>query len=265
MHKISAQIIDHIFTSETEKFKVFHEVFGQIDLPLLTHFIGPEAVIYRARESSPDKIMKDFSDFTYPPPTDSYSRIGKPGDVWFYASENFDACLAELLPTWKGQNGEQLRVTFGLWNLKEELKVLLIPDLENQNRYTKEARINDQMSPSDKEFWKLICPYFFQSQDKNPEVYLLTSALVTAMMEQAEKEELHVDGIMYPCVENKEKTNIALLPHTIDENKITFQSAEDMLFSKSNKCHGEFPGFEGPMQRREGWLVPESCKIKWKK
>lgn len=263
MDNFSTKLIDHIFKSETDKYKVFLNAFGQIDLPLLTHKLFPKAIIYRARESSPDEVMENFSDFSYPPPTDSYSRIGKPGDVWFYASEHFDACLAELLPTWKGEEGEYLRVTFGIWELKEVLNVLIIPDLENENQYTKEAKLNDQLSASDKEFWRLVCPYFFQSQEENPEIYLLTSALVTALMEQAEKGKLSIDGIMYPCVENKEKTNIALLPHTIDENKIAFKRAEDMLFNQSGEAQGDFPGFEGPKQKREGWLVPESCKIKW--
>jgi hypothetical protein len=261
MEHLKADKIEHIFKNSKDKFTDFLDYFRKIHLPLVRFELDSGGKVFRARHSLPNDIMDSFEDYTYPPPTDSFSRIGKPGDVWFYASQDYDACLAELLPSWEKENGEKLRVTFGFWQIKEPLKVLFVPDLENENPEANQKHV--QLNEEAMAFWELICPYFFQTLEENPDVYFLTSALITAMLEKGEESGTAIDGVVYPCVEDKKKTNVAIKPHVIDEGKINFTGASDMLFLQEEEDVGDFAGFSGPFQKRTGILEPDSCRISW--
>lgn len=266
MELLRESIINTIFQSSADKYNDFLSYFNSIHIPILETRLAISQTVYRARYSEPNITLDDYSEYIYPPSNNSFSRIGKPGDIWFYGSDNYEACIAEMLPFWYNdfELGSTIKVTFGLWQIRQPTNVLVVPDLELKNEIAKAMNLNERYSVEDKKFWNFISPYFYESTKINPEIYQLTSALISSVILRSELTDSIIDGIAYPSVQHREKTNIALRPRVIDNEQIVFKKAVDTTFHKMNLLNlNGLPSYEGPSNEREGILNRSIEKIEW--
>lgn len=266
MELLRESIIKSIFQSSTNKYDDFFNYFNEIHIPILETRLALSKTIFRARYSINSKILIDFSEFKCPSSNNSFSRIGKPGEIWFYTSNDYMACLAEMLPIWfkKFELGEKIKVTFGFWQIRQPIQVLVIPDHELKNKMAKAMELVKPYSDKDRKFWDFIGPYFYQASMENPNIYMLTSALISSMIYRSELDGNGIDGIAYPSIQHREETNIALKPIVIDKEKIYFEKAVEMTIQKLGDLNDlGLPKYVGPSNVREGILNRSSNKIEW--
>ncbi|KYG84126.1 hypothetical protein AWW67_03165 [Roseivirga seohaensis] len=267
MDYLKPSIIEGIFKFSNNRYDHFLNYFHSIHIPIIETKLKLAQTIFRARFSKPDEILEDYTEYIYPPhKSNSFSRIGKPGDTWFYASDNYEACLMEMLPYWYEQFelGTSIRVSIGTWQIRQVISILLIPDVELKNEIAKAFNEVAPYSEEDKKFWNFISPYFYQSSKCNPVIYELTSALVTSVLERSELTGSNLDGIAYPSIQYREKTNVALKPSVIDNEQLIFKSAFDMIFNKESELNEEgLPIYLGPFDGRQGILNQTSGNIDW--
>ena len=266
MELIQESIIHNIFQSSANPYNDFLNYFLSIQIPILETRLAISQTIYRARYSEPDTSLNEYSEYIYPPSNNSFSRIGIPGDIWFYGSDNKIACIAEMLPFWYNnfELGSSIKVSFGFWQIRQPVNVLVIPDLELKNEIAKAMKLNERYSEIDRKFWNYISPYFYESTKTNPNIYKLTSALISSLIIRSELTDNKIDGIAYPSVQHREKTNVALKPSVIDNHQLVFKKAVDMIFNKHKILNTSgLPNYFGPSDEREGTLNRKTQKIEW--
>lgn len=266
MTKLDSKVIDEFFKNFENPYDRFLEYFLEIQFPILESTLAVGKSVYRARHSDPKIKFSQYSDFLYPPSTTSFSRIGKPGDILFYASDNYEACLAEMVPYWFSEYelGSKIRVTFGVWQIRRPIRVLIIPDFEFKNDLAKAMRDRMAYSQEDFEFWKIISPYFFETTAVSPKIYQMTSAFIQSIFLRNSIENDLVDGIVYPSIQHREKSNLALFPKVIDEGGMIFQYPIDAIFQKSLEINTKgLPSYVGPFESSKGIHELSTNKIIW--
>lgn len=155
-------------------------------------------------------------------------------------------------------------VIFGIWQIRKPINVLVIPDFELKNEIAKAMNLNERYSNQDRRFWDFISPYFYESTKTTPDIYKLTSALISSIILRSELSNSKVDGFAYPSVQYREKTNVALRPNVIDNEKLVFTKAVDMTFKKENTLNKNgLPSYFGPSNERQGILNRTTQKIEW--
>lgn len=266
MTKLDPKVIDEFFRTFENPYDRFLEYFLEIQVPILESTLAIGKSVYRARHSDPKIKFSQYSDFLYPPSTSTFSRIAKPGDILFYASDNYEACLAEMVPYWLSEYelGSKIRVSFGVWQIREPVSVLIIPDFEFKNDLAKAMRDRMAYSQEDLEFWKIISPYFFETTAASPKIYQLTSAFFQSIILRNNIENNSVDGIVYPSIQHREKSNLALFPKVIDERRMIFQYPVDAIFQKSLEVNSKgLPSYVGPFESSRGIHELSTNKIVW--
>ncbi|REG77503.1 RES family NAD+ phosphorylase [Algoriphagus antarcticus] len=266
MTKLNPKVIDDFLINLVNPYDKFLEYFLELKTPIWDSTLAVGRSIFRARYSEPLEEFSLYSDFLYPPSSSNYSRIGKPGDTWFYASCNYEACLAEMLPYWfdKFKLGSKIRVTFGVWQIRKPIKVFVIPDFEFKNDLAIEMRDRLFYTQEDLEFWKIISPYFFETTLASPKIYQLTSAFIESIFLTNKVEDNLIDGIVYPSIQHREKTNLAIFPNAIDDGRLIFQYSIDSIFHKSLQINEKgLPTYHGPFKSRRGIHELTTNKIVW--
>jgi len=73
-----------------------------------------------------------------------------------------------------------------------------------------------------------------------------------------------VDGIVYPSIQHREKSNLALFPKVIDEGRMIFQYPVDAIFQKSLEVDTKgLPSYVGPFESSRGIHELSTNKIVW--
>ena len=157
----------------------------------------------------------------YPKESKSYSRAGKPGQVWFYISDDVNATYAEMMPIWlrnKGY-GETFYTVVSFWQVRELIEVLVIPDLTNVNIICK--KMNLEPYKEHIKFWEYITCKFREDSINNESIYEFTSAFANAIIARSTIEGQNIKGIFYPSAQLLERSNLALMPSVVDKEEIS--------------------------------------------
>lgn len=175
---------------------------------------------YRIRDFINLEEIQKKENVQYPKETKSYSRVGKPGQVWFYISDDLDVTYTEMMPIWfdKMKYGQIFYTAVSIWQIREPISVLVIPDLTNVNRMCK--NMNLEPYKEHLKFWEYITYKFREHSINNEDVYEFTSAFANAIITRSSIEGQNIKGLFYPSVQLPESSNLALMPSVVDKEEI---------------------------------------------
>ncbi len=118
--------------------------------------------LVRVRYSDKMESLIDLTEISYPKKcfVKGFSRLNRPYQNLFYASETIKACCAEMVALWfdEFKTGDTIKVTFGEWILKDDLKLLIIPDTNNESEFNK--KVIEKMRSAEMPFWDYISEKF---------------------------------------------------------------------------------------------------------
>ena len=103
MRKSVKEFIKEIDLSNEGAYNLLLEIFTKkYPMPVLSVPIMASSMMYRSRQNLTESDFTDFNDLSYPPieVITEYSRANKPNEQIFYASDDIDTNLTELLPYW---------------------------------------------------------------------------------------------------------------------------------------------------------------------
>lgn len=203
-------------------------------------------------------------DVQYPPTSSSFSRIGKPNQIWFYVSDDFNAAASEMLPGWysKINPGDDISIIISTWHVRQEIKVIIIPDLTNQNEICK--KIDLQVYNANRKFWSYVCGKFKTTTLESKFIYEFTSAFANSVFDRTIDLGKNVEGFFYPSVQYPTKSNIALLKSTVDDKKIVLKYLDRTKIHKSRllNIYGT-PNYKQTCSFQSGFYDPNTDKIEW--
>lgn len=256
------KVIEEIYKSSERIYEDLYHVFMyncgfQILLTKLS--LGYDT--YRIRDFNDIREIRSKDNVKYPPVSKTYSRIGKPDQIWFYVSDDIGACLAEMMPIWYSKNkpGQDINIIVSTWQVRREVTVIIIPDLMNINEVCRQI----DLSPyhSDKVFWSYICSKFRSTTLDEKDIYQFTSAFANALVDRASLEGKQVDGIFYPSVQYPIKSNLALRTSCVDDDQLVLRYLCKTVFKKL-MING-IPKYEQITDRNLGCYDPEKDLISW--
>ena len=222
MTKLEQLIRNLDLNSDNAYASLFKAFTHDLSMPILTCPIKANSFVFRIRQNQPDANYQKFGDISYPPQERviGYSRANKPLQQVFYASDNFGTALTELMPYWSGRFnvGDKFAVTSGLWMLKTDIHLAIIPDLANE-------RLMEFLSKSpalrtltaDAEYWEFVNSYFKAQGILNAGIYKFTSAFCNALINNVTTLGDKVAGILYTSAQDPTGWNVALTPQIVDE------------------------------------------------
>lgn len=176
----------------------------------------------------------DRKDITFPPNeiVKKYARVNRPFQSVFYGSENRITSYMELVEYWAEENeiGDTLLVTIGMWEFQRDLKLLIIPKPNKEERKT-DSEIgygemydhfisNGKFTEIGKELSHLIFGFMFNEfmrpAKNDKKTYMTTSAYSNLIMAKTD-----LDGILYPSVPfGGEGYNLALKKKIVADGSI---------------------------------------------
>ena len=180
------------------------------------------------------KEIKCRENVGYKKDSKTFSRIGKLGQIWFYVSEDFNASIAEMLPSWysKKNSGEIIKIIVSRWHIRHDIKILIIPDLYNINEICKDIDLT--VYNENKNFWSYICRKYRTTTMEDENIYEFTSAFANSLIDRSINENKNFEGVFYPSVQYPLKSNLALLPTTVDSEKIVLRDLYQIDYKKSS-------------------------------
>jgi len=257
--------IEEIFRYSYRKYDDLYEHFlNYADFQILSTNLTLGYDTLRIRDYDDLDKIKSRDDVKYPPESKSFSRIGKPNQIWFYVSDNFNASASEMLPGWysKVKHGDDIKIIISKWHVREMIRVVIIPDFNNQNAV---CRLLDLSSyHRDKKFWEYIGSKFRLTTLQNKDIYQFTSAFSNAIMDRAKLDDFVLEGIFYPSVQYPFQSNLALCKETVDEEKILLKSLYKTVIHKSLILNEYgLPNYKQICDFEQGFYDPYKDKIQW--
>jgi hypothetical protein len=219
---------------------------------------------WRIRDYQNLSEIRSREDVQYPPKSTTLSRIGKPNQIWFYISDGWEAAHLEMLPTWykKVKPGNNINIVLTRWQIREQIKVLIIPDLNNINVVCKNLNLDSYFL--DKQFWELITNKFGTTTLEDKNIYEFTAAFSNALITRAQIENKEFDGIFYPSVQYKSQSNLALLPEVVDEERIVLYDIFRAEIVKSSILTVQgLPQYRTTKEMIQGYYEPNKNIISW--
>lgn len=262
---INVEKIEEIYRYSYQKYADLYEYFlnyADFQILLTNLTLGYDAL--RIRDYNDLDKIKCRDDVKYPPTSNSFSRIGKPNQIWFYVSDNFNASASEMLPGWfsKVKHGDDIKIIISKWHIREVIKVAIIPDFNNQNIVCKQL----DLTPYKKErkLWEYISNKFRLTTLQNEEIYQFTSAFANAIMDRAKLDDFDLEGIFYPSVQYPSQSNLALDKKTVDNEKIVLKSLYKTVIHKSLILNENgLPKYMQICDFEQGFYEPDKDKIEW--
>ncbi len=257
--------IEEIYRTSFNKYEdLYNYFFNYCGFQILITRLSLGHDTFRVRDYKDLNEIKDKDDVKYPPTSKSYSRIGKPNQIWFYVSDHFNASLSEMLPVWfsKVRLGDDINIIISTWHVRQEIKVMIIPDLNRNNEVCN--AIDLEAYRNELEFWSYISQKLRTSTLESKDIYQFTSAFANSLMDRAKLEKLDVEGIFYPSVQFPSKSNLALLPSTVDSEKIVFKSLAKTIIHKSRLLNiSGTPNYQQICEFEQGYYEPYKDVISW--
>lgn len=261
--KTNTKLIDDVYRSSNNRYKDLYTIFlNNCGFQLLTTSLTLGFDVYRARNCQNINEIKQKDHVKYPPFSPKFSRLGKPNQIWFYLSDHWNACYAEMMPIWYSTvlPGETFKIVISTWQIRQPIRVLIIPDLSNVNEICKQIDLSAYKH--DKDFWLYICRMFSTTTLEDSNIYEFTAAFANALMDRAIIEGLELEGIIYPSAQYPEKSNIALKTTSVDMGKIVLRNLRRINFSKSIDKSG-LPQYIQGSDQQFGNYDPENDTISW--
>jgi hypothetical protein len=221
--------------------------------------------IIRARYSGKMDSFVDLPDVSYPQKcyVNNFSRLNRPGQNLFYASESELACLSEMLPFWfdEFKTGDLIKVTLGKWIARHDLKLLIIPDRNNSNQLNTATIKN--LYPEEIVFWDYISSKYKASTKDDKNIYEFTSAFANALWLNAKQQDINVNGFIYSSVQLSKNVNIALSTDTIDTGFLIPSDFVEIPFQRNNANDSVLPKYLESGLRKMGIMNFDKSQIEW--
>ena len=178
-------------------------------------------------ESFPDEYIVDINKLSYRPEKDvnSFGRINRPMQAYFYASGECETCWSELYKRIISElkKKEEIVITTSRWILQRDLNVCVIPDFDNTDelmrKFIQKIESMNLITHEQKVFLKSINE-FFREEDDNSNIYQVTSAFCNSILYDTFVQKKNIDGFFYTSVKNGEGYNIALFSSLIDNKDL---------------------------------------------
>lgn len=250
-------------------FMIYEKMFAKFlrlsDFKFRTIPIKQGSPIFRARYSMDNKPFKKLSDISYPPKeaVNSFSRLNRPLQNLFYASETAESCLSEMLPLWfkDFKKGDVISVTIGKWIVRNDLKLLIIPDTNNTNK--KNEKILNRLEKEEKEIWDYFSKKFKTTTKQDKNIYEFTSALGNALWLNSKSQNLDISGFLFSSVQSPENVNIALEPKMIDKGNLVPSEFVETYFQREKTNNNDLPSYREIGERKSGHIDMEKEIITW--
>ena len=230
-----------------------------------TGVIKQGSPLIRARFSSDMTSFLKLSDVSYPQKfhVTDFSRLNRPRQNLFYASESEKACIAEMLPFWldKFKTGDRIKVTLGKWILRKDLMLLFIPDTKNVNKLSKITI--SQLRPEEKLFWDYFSEKLKTSTKEDKNIYEFTSAFANALWLNSKLQNIEVSGFLYSSVQSSKDLNIALTPETIENEFIVPSEFVEIVFLRNGITATGLPTYKEIGERKRGIINIDKSEIEW--
>ena len=225
------------------------------------------SAIYRVRKNEGMKSFKNVNQLICPPPENvlDFGRFNRPHQSAFYASENEDVCLVEVLPNWYEtiELGTQFKVTLTEWITVSDLHIVILPDFSNTNpRFTE---LFSKYSDIEIPFWNYINKYIKADTKNDKQLHIFTSAFYNSIITRAFIESKRLDGIIYSCVHVANEINICIKPELIKSDFINARRVKEIIVKKDSTLKNELPKYETSGVLRTGNVNPSSGEIIWSK
>lgn len=257
--------IDKIYKHSYQKYDDLYDYFityCRFQILSTNLFIGFDTFRIRDYNNISDITKKE--NVQYPKSSTTFSRIGKPGQIWFYISDDLKAAFAEMMPAWFSNilPGQTIKIAVSTWKICLPIEVLIIPDLANINDVCKAIDLSAYKNNID--FWSYICRKFRTTTLEDKHIYKFTSAFANALIDSSKMEEMNVDGIFYPSVQYPLKSNIALLPSVVIDEKIVLKKIFKIDYRKSIEVDTKGkPNYQPLSDFQEGNYNPAKDIISW--
>jgi hypothetical protein len=187
---------------------------------------GISVPVYRASIHNLDEFfITAINRLSYRPADDvgSFGRVNRPYQAYFYASGEAQTCFTELNKRILSEleHKKEIAVTLSQWTLQRDLTVCVIPDWNNKEMYPFIQRI-DLFKNLSQENYKLLKDInkLFLTEDDNSNIHQVTSAFCNAILYDAIRQRINIDGFLYTSVKNGIGFNLALLPNLIDDKNL---------------------------------------------
>lgn len=221
--------------------------------------------VFRARYHCNDVSSDMIKDFSYPPKpcVKDFSRLNRPYQNLFYASESYQACIAEMTPYWfdEFETGDVIKVVIGKWVIRKDIKLIVIPDFQNSSELTK--KVLNQFQKGEVEFWEYITSKFKESRKKDKNIYEFTSSLANALWLNTKLQKINCDGFINTSVQSDSNMNIALSPEVIDLDNIQPAEFNEITFKRTGYNETGLPTYCSIGNIRHGIVKVDDSIIEW--
>lgn len=192
-----------------------------------------------------------------------FSRLNRPNQSLFYASETENACLTEMLPFWIDdfKKGDIISVTLGKWIVRNDLKLIIIPDTKNINVLNQ--KMLSQLQAQEIEFWDYISGKFKTSTKQDKRIYEFTSAFGNALWLNTKTQNIKADGFIYSSVQSLENLNIALCTQNIDSGDLIPVEFVETHFQRGDLTDFGLPSYNEIGERKRGLIDLNKVLIDW--
>lgn len=241
--------------------------FGLLeDLGYFEQKITKDKDIFRCRYNKNNKSFTKVSKISYPSAckVKDYSRVNRPKQKLFYASDSRAACLAEMIPIWNKQifyHKRNYLSTIGKWKITKDLILILIPDFQSTSPYNINFIRRYHFNKNQRTFWEYISNKFKTDTLDDEHIYSFTSAFACVLRNFVEKQYPKVDGFMYSNVKDEKFVNIAIDPHLVDTKSIIPISAEEISVRITDFNSNGMPNYYENGVRKKGTI--QGSQIKW--
>lgn len=207
------------------------------NLPVYHYRIPKGQSFYRARKNDFFKNFSEFSDLSSPPKDMvlNYNRANKPKQSVLYVSDSWLTNIAELKLFWLDELtiGDVFWVTQVQFELLDDIKVIIIPDLNNaqMNKFVSKNSAKEEI-----EFLSFVNKYFLtpiKPNEIDSPIYEFTSAFSNSLRAETIRSKSLVDGILYTSVVYQKGFNLALNSDLIKNKRIRIKNVLKHYLRKS--------------------------------
>ncbi|MBN2616618.1 MAG: RES domain-containing protein, partial [Bacteroidales bacterium] len=264
------EVINNIESAYKKADMIYEMMFAHFIQLSGFHFrtikIKQGSLIYRARYSVGNNSFAKLSDVSYPQKefVQNFSRLNRPYQNLFYASETEKTCLSEMIPYWidKFNKGDIFSITLGEWIVRNELKLIIIPDASNINE--RNINVLGQLDKPEIEFWNYFSNKFKTSTKQDKDIYEFTSAFGNALWLNSKIQKIDSAGFMYSSVQSPKNLNIALCTSSIDNGDLVPVEFVEMHVQRGDLNKKGLPTYKEIGDRKRGLIDLNKALIDWK-
>lgn len=258
--------IENAYKSSELTYETMLEFFFNIEgLPIYYIPMRSGSYMIRARYKSAKEEFEKPSEFSYPPSSNvqSFSRLNRPKQSLFYASETEHACLTEMMRFWgeEFELGDKIKVAMGKWRLTEDIRLIIIPDPKNESELNQ--NIVKKLNSEELKFWSYISNKFKTTGLEEKNIYELTSAFSNSIYINTKRKDKSVCGFIFCSVQSPNELNLALDKELIDSKKVILEQLAEMQCTKIGIDKRKLPYYTEILGSRKKGLI-ENEIINWK-